>query len=105
GRIRHLNLLLSQTGSNHEVLFTFVQTLISQNSSRFSIKSLFLDNFSLLSRRISERSAETGEHYITRTWADYLKMFGKALGGGFVTAFTIMFKFLITYLHLPIFYS
>jgi site-specific recombinase len=47
----------------------------------------------LLAAKVAERSAETGEHYITRTPAEYRAMVGKAAGGGAVMAFTTLVKF------------
>jgi len=43
-------------------------------------------NSSLLAAKVAERSSETGEHYITRTRAEYRAMLGSAAGGGALTA-------------------
>ncbi len=58
-----------------------------------SVRALLAANNSLLAAKVAERSAETGEHYITRTPAEYRAMVGKAAGGGAVMAFTTMAKF------------
>jgi site-specific recombinase len=42
---------------------------------------------------VAERSAETGEHYITRTRAEWLDMLWRACGGGLVIAGTTLAKF------------
>ena len=52
-------------------------------------------NSSLLAAKVTERSSETGEHYITRTRAEYRDMFGKAAGGGLLTSLTTWFKFML----------
>ncbi len=42
---------------------------------------------------MTERSAETGEHYITRNGKEYLQMLRQAAGGGLVMSVTTMVKF------------
>jgi site-specific recombinase len=54
---------------------------------------------------VTERNAETGEHYITRNTADYLRMLGAAAGGGGVLAFTTWIKFAIGALGLSAFWG
>jgi site-specific recombinase len=60
-----------------------------------SIGALISANSTLLSAKVAERSAETGETYITRTREEYKEMLGKAMGGGAITAFTTLLKFMI----------
>ena len=62
---------------------------------RRSIRSLYQANTSLMAAKITERSAETGEHYITRTPKEYLQMMGRAAGGGMVMSFTTLIKLLL----------
>ena len=38
-------------------------------------------HYSLLARQVAERSAETGEHYITQSRAEYRDMLRRAAGG------------------------
>ncbi|MET1537740.1 recombinase, partial [Burkholderia sola] len=59
----------------------------------------------LLAAKVAERSAETGEHYITRTGREYLSMLTKAAGGGFVMAFTTLMKFALYALGLSAFWG
>ncbi len=70
-----------------------------------SIGALISANSTLLSAKMAERSAETGEHYITRDRAEYKQMLGKAMGGGAVTALTTGLKFAIVGLGLSAFWS
>ena len=70
-----------------------------------SISALISTNSTLLSAKMAERSAETGEHYITRDKAEYRQMLGKAMGGGAVTALTTGLKFAIVGLGLSAFWS
>lgn len=72
---------------------------------RRSLRALLARNYSLLARKVAERSAETGEHYITRTRAEYAGMFWRAAGGGALTAVTVFVKFLIGSLGLSAFWA
>jgi len=71
---------------------------------RKSIRALIAANSTLLAAKMAERSAETGEHYIARSRADYRGMLGKALGGGAITAVTTVLKFAIVALGLSAFW-
>jgi site-specific recombinase len=76
---------------------------IAQESK--SIGALISANSTLLSAKMAERSAETGEHYITRNRADYKKMLGKAMGGGAITALTTLLKFMVAGIGLSAFWG
>lgn len=67
--------------------------LVKVGRERRSLRVLLAANTSLLAAKVAERSAETGEHYITRTAAEYRSMLGQAAGGGAVMAFTTLIKF------------
>lgn len=67
--------------------------LVMVGQERRSLRALLASNFSLLAAKVAERSAETGEHYITRTSAEYRAMVRKAAGGGAVMALTTLAKF------------
>jgi site-specific recombinase len=78
-----------------------VADLIEANQQSQSVAHLLRSNFALLSRKVVELSADTGEHYIARDRAEYLTMLRMAAGGGLVTAVTVYVKFGITGAHLP----
>ena len=79
--------------------------LIEAAGERRSVRALFSRQYSMLARRIAERSAETGEHYITRDRAEWRAMLRKALGGGAVIAGTTFAKFWIVALGLSAFWG
>jgi site-specific recombinase len=70
-----------------------------------SVGALISANSTLLSAKMAERSAETGERYITRNRSEYKDMLGKAMGGGFITAFTTLLKFLVMAIGLSAFWN
>ena len=69
------------------------------------LRALLARHYSLLARRVAERSAETGEHYITRDRAEYRDMLGRAAGGGAVIAGTTFAKFGLAMLALSPFWA
>jgi site-specific recombinase len=73
--------------------------LVNANHASQSVAHLLRSNFSLLARKVVEYSADTGEHYIARDRAEYLKMMRMAAGGGLVTVVTVCMKFAITNAH------
>ena len=74
--------------------------LIRCTLARSSIRHLAASSLLQLARRVMDRSAETGEHYIARDTLEYMDMLKASMGGGFVVAFTVYVKFIITSVHL-----
>lgn len=79
--------------------------LVRQNHARKSVAELFRQNLHLLTRRIVERNAEMGEHYVARNRGEYLGMIRSAAGGGAVTGLTTMMKLLLAKLALAEFFK
>jgi site-specific recombinase len=69
------------------------------------IRALFARHYSLLARQVAERSAETGQHYITRSREEYRDMLRRAAGGGVVIAGTTFLKFAIAAIGLSAFWG
>ncbi|HSI59415.1 MAG TPA: site-specific recombinase [Ideonella sp.] len=79
--------------------------LVSAGAERLGLRSLFAQHYALLARKVTERSAETGEHYITRDRAGYKAMLGKAAGGGALIGVTTLLKFALAALTLSVFWA
>ena len=79
--------------------------LVRTADERRSIRGLMASHYSLLARKVAERSAETGQHYITRTRAEYRHMLRAAAGGGTVLAATTFVKFAVLALALSPFWG
>ncbi len=60
-----------------------------------SLRALWRSNLHQLAAKITERSAETGEHYIARSRAEFHTMLGKAFGGGSIVGLTTWAKFML----------
>ena len=103
-RVRELlDALLSPKPAMAALKLLVRRVVIGQESK--SVGALISANFTLLSAKMAERSAETGERYITRNFAEYKDMLGKAMGGGAITAFTTLLKFLIVAMGLSAFWN
>ena len=72
-----------------------VRTLLRGAYRDRSIRDLLRSSTRLLARRVVDAAAHSGEHYVTRTPAEFHALLNSAAGGGLVTAFTALFKFLI----------
>ena len=79
--------------------------LITAHHSRSSVRSLVRRSFALLARKMVERSADHGEHYIARDRAGYRAMLKAACFGGMVTAFTVLTKIALAGLGLAHFFE
>jgi site-specific recombinase len=79
--------------------------LLAETRQRRSLRALFTRHYALLARQVAERSAETGEHYITRDRAAYFDMLRRAAGGGLVIAGTTFMKFVTGALGLSVFWT
>ena len=82
-----------------------LQELVRALAEVGSVRALFARHYSLLARQVAERSAETGEHYITRDRSEYRDMLRRACGGGAVIAGTTFAKFAIAALGLSAFWG
>jgi len=103
-RIRDLlDLLLPANPGAAAVRFTARMALLGRE--RNSIRALIAANSTLLAAKVTERSAETGEHYITREPGEYASMLRKAAGGGALTGITTLLKFVVVALGLSAFWS
>ena len=103
-RVRELlDALTSSTPAATAIKLLGRRVTIGQDSK--SIGALISTNSTLLSAKMSERSSEVGERYITRDRAEYREMLGKAMGGGAVTALTTLLKFTVAGIGLSAFWS
>ena len=103
-RIRELLECLVSTHPSASAV-RLLSRLVLVGQERASVRALITSNSSLLAAKVAERSAETGEHYITRDWPQYRSMLRKAAGGGALTGGTTLLKFMIMGLGLSAFWG
>ncbi len=82
-----------------------VAHLVQVGQDRRSLRALVASNSSMLAAKVTERSSETGEHYITRDRSEYVDMLRKSAGGGALTAITTLLKFAVMAVGLSAFWS
>src|SRR5207247_395976 len=68
-----------------------------------SLRDILHTNLHLLARKMIEHAGQTGEHYITTSRGQWWRMMASAAGGGFLTGFTIVVKYLVLWGHFPLF--
>ena len=106
-RVLRIRALLDCLLSSHPAASTLrlLSHLVSVGQERRSLRALIASNSSMLAAKVAERSSETGEHYITRTTAEYRDMLRKAAGGGALTAVTTWLKFSLMAISLSAFWA
>ena len=106
-RILRIRALIDCLSAAHPALDTtrLVAHLVLVGRDRRSLRSLVASNSSMLAAKVTERSSEVGEHYITRSRAEYGAMLGKAAGGGALTAVTTWLKFGVMALGMTAFWN
>src|SRR5665647_813676 len=106
-RVLRIRALLDCLLSNHPATSTarLLSHLVSVGQERRSLRALIASNTSMLAAKVAERSSETGEHYITRTRAEYRDMLRAAAGGGAVMSITTLIKFIVLSIGLSAFWA
>ena len=74
----------------------FFKEIIYNDNHRNNISHLLSKNIGYLAYQIAEHKGNIGEHYITNDKKEYLDFFKSALGGGFVIAFLVVIKILVS---------
>ncbi len=106
-RVLRIRVLLDCLMSVHPAASTarLLSQLVAVGRERRSLRALIASNSSLLAAKVAERSSETGEHYITRTRAEYRAMLRAAAGGGAVMSLTTLIKFMVLAIGLSAFWA
>ena len=103
-RIEQLLTCVLSTDPAHDMTLLLADLVRTANERR-SVRALFSRHYSLLARKVAERSAEKGEHYITRDRSEYAHMLRTAAGGGAVIAGTTLIKFALAALSVSAFWA
>jgi len=106
-RVRRIRELMHCLQSQHPAEDTtrLLARLVLVSQEGRSLRALIATSSQLTAAKVAERSAESGEHYITRNATEYREMLRKAAGGGLVLSFTTWAKFSIYALGLSAFWS
>ena len=98
-------LLCLETDEPAQATAQLLSHLVRIHHDSGSIGALVRDSTQLMAAKVTERNAETGEHYITHDGREYLHMLGAAAGGGAVMALTTLSKLAIVGLGLSAFWG
>jgi site-specific recombinase len=83
----------------------FFSTLILDEQKRRSVQVLIEENTHFLARKIIDHAGEKGDNYIARNSFQSQTLLRAALGAGFITAFTTLFKLLLYNLNAAFFFQ
>jgi site-specific recombinase len=97
-----IDCLLAEQGDRASAALLADLVQVGQESR--SVRQLIATSSHLTAARVAERSAESGEHYITRNMAEYRAMLAKAAGGGAIIGLTTWAKFALYSLGLSAFW-
>ena len=98
-------LLCLETDAPAQATAQLLSHLVRVNHDSRSLRALLSTSTELLAAKVTERNAETGEHYITRSAGDYWRLLGAAAGGGTLLAFTTWIKLAIGAIGLSAFWG
>lgn len=82
-----------------------LKEMVFAENKKYSVRKHLSDNLGYLAYKVVEHTSKTGEHYITSNKKEYWKLFGYALGGGFIVAFLCIFKARISIQHFAPFWE
>lgn len=94
-----------QSSQPERATVALLADLAQMSQDNRSIRALIASSSHLTAAKVAERSAESGESYITRDAAEYRQMLGKAAGGGAVLGLTTWVKFTLYALGLSAFWA
>ena len=94
-----------QSGQPERATAALIADLAQVGQDNRSLRALIASSSHLTAAKVAERSAESGEHYITRDAAEYRQMLGKAAGGGALIGLTTWAKFALYGLGLSLFWN
>jgi site-specific recombinase len=69
--------------------------LVEGAATHHRLRPLLREGLRRLARKVVEHTGHSGEHYLVRDWREFWSMGRAAGGGGVLTAFTALFKFLL----------
>jgi len=69
--------------------------LITYNCNKNNVRKLINESTQLISYEVTRHTANTGEHYITKSRREYFKMFWAASGGGIIVGLLCIIKILL----------
>ncbi len=94
-----------QSDQPERATVALLSDLVQVGLDNRSVRQLIATSSHLTAAKVAERSAESGEHYITRDMGEYKAMLRKAAGGGAIIGLTTWVKFSLYALTLSAFWA
>ena len=91
----------AQDAKQHSILIA--KDLIAYNCDKNNVRKLINESTQLVSYEVTQHTAKTGEHYITKDRKEYFSMFWSALGGGVIVGIFCIFKIFLSKMDTSIF--
>ena len=85
-------LLIETTEDGKQHTIELAMDLITYNCNKTNVRKLINESTQLLSYEVTQHTAKTGEHYITKDRKEYFRMFWRAFGGGAVVGVLCIIK-------------
>jgi site-specific recombinase len=88
-------LAISEKDEATQDTITLGLNLITYNCDKNNVRKLVNESTQLISYEITQHTADTGEHYITKDRWEYFRMFWAASGGGIIVGILCIIKVLL----------
>ncbi|KGO91817.1 recombinase [Flavobacterium subsaxonicum WB 4.1-42 = DSM 21790] len=85
-------LAVDETGEATRDTIRLSLNLISYNCDKNNVRKLINESTQLISYEVTQHTANTGEHYITKDRWEYFRMFWNASGGGIIVGILCIIK-------------
>ena len=99
------NILNTRKKWNITRLLAYFTTVIMNENTKNSIGSFISENLGMLAYQIAEHKGKKGENYLTITRSDLRELFNRALGGGFLISFIVLFRSLLGFMRMAPFWQ
>jgi site-specific recombinase len=86
---------VNRPGEAKKDTITLGLNLITYNCNKNNVRKLVNESTQLLSYEVTQHTADTGEHYITKNRSEYFRMFWNASGGGIIVGILCIIKVLL----------
>jgi len=85
-------LVIDETDGAKKDTIELAVKLVTYNCDKNNVRKLINESTQLLSYEITQHTADTGEHYITKDRREYFRMFWNASGGGLIVGILCIIK-------------
>ncbi|MXN92675.1 recombinase [Flavobacterium sp. Sd200] len=89
-------LVIDETDGAKKDTISLAFNLITYNCDKNNVRKLINESTQLISYEITQHTADTGEHYITKDRKEYFRMFWNASGGGIIVGILCIIKVLLS---------